>query len=80
MNELHNMIKEHAETEHFSGTIMVKRDGESFLELAFGSADRSEERENTLDTRFGIASGCKLFTAVAICQLIEKERLLFIRQ
>jgi CubicO group peptidase (beta-lactamase class C family) len=77
LNELHNMIKEHAETEHFSGTVLVQRDGESFLELAFGSADRSEGRENTLDTRFGIASGCKLFTAVAICQLIEKGEVSF---
>ncbi len=32
---------------------------------------------NTTETRFGIASGCKLFTAIAICQLIQKGKLRF---
>ncbi|WP_034759711.1 serine hydrolase domain-containing protein [Rossellomorea vietnamensis] len=77
MNELHNLIKEHAETEQFSGSVMVKRDSESLLESAFGFADRSEGRKNNTDTRFGMASGCKLFTAVAICQLIEKGEVSF---
>jgi CubicO group peptidase (beta-lactamase class C family) len=28
-------------------------------------------------TRYGIASGCKLFTAIAICQLVEERKLSF---
>ncbi|WP_408015212.1 serine hydrolase domain-containing protein [Rossellomorea arthrocnemi] len=77
MKELHNKIKIHAEKEHFSGMVMVKRDDESLFESGFGYADRSEGRENTPGTRFGIASGCKLFTAVAICQLIERGMMSF---
>jgi CubicO group peptidase (beta-lactamase class C family) len=77
MKELHSMIKEHAEKEHFSGTVIVKRQDELLVETAFGHADRSEGRENSVDTRFGIASGCKLFTAIAICQLVEKKRVSF---
>ncbi|MCM3670697.1 serine hydrolase [Mesobacillus maritimus] len=45
--------------------------------MAKGYADRVEERKNQLDTKFGIASGSKIFTAVGICQLVEKGLLTF---
>ncbi|PFA67669.1 penicillin-binding protein [Bacillus sp. AFS015802] len=77
MKDLHIKIKEHAEKEGFSGTVIVKKQEELLVETAFGHADRSEGRSNSVDTRFGIASGCKLFTAVAICQLVEEERVSF---
>ncbi|MGE6375786.1 serine hydrolase domain-containing protein [Peribacillus muralis] len=60
----------------FSGTVLVK-DGEMVLDLNFGYADRSEQRKNNSTTRFGIASGCKLFTAIAICQLVEEGKFSF---
>ena len=37
-----------------------------------GYANQSECINNTIQTRFGIASGCKIFTAIGICQLVEK--------
>ena len=46
-------------------------------EQCHGYANRTEELPNRIDTRFGIASGCKLFTAIAICQLVEKGQLTF---
>ncbi|UOQ46395.1 beta-lactamase family protein [Halobacillus salinarum] len=55
----------------FSGVVYVKDDEEIRASSAFGFADRVEERPNTPDTRFGTASGCKLFTAIGICQLVE---------
>ncbi|WP_093212241.1 serine hydrolase domain-containing protein [Sediminibacillus albus] len=63
--------------EQFSGAVYVKQAGNVLIEQAFGFADRSEERLNTIDTRFGIASGCKLFTSIAVCQLVEKGVLSF---
>jgi CubicO group peptidase (beta-lactamase class C family) len=61
----------------FSGTIYVKDNNEVLLDTAFGYANRADEKLNTIDTRFGIASGCKLFTAIAICQLVEKGLITF---
>ncbi|MDO3410338.1 serine hydrolase [Saccharibacillus sp. CPCC 101409] len=64
----------------FSGVIRASRGAgveEAAAEKAFGFANRSERLRNTADTRFGIASGCKIFTAVAICQLIEQGKLSF---
>jgi CubicO group peptidase (beta-lactamase class C family) len=33
--------------------------------------------ELTYNSRYGIASGCKLFTAIAICQLVEEGKISF---
>lgn len=61
----------------FSGVIFVRESGETRLLRGFGYANKAEEIPNRPDTRFGIASGTKGFTAVAICQLVEQGRLSF---
>lgn len=62
---------------NFSGTALVKEDKEVLAELSYGYANRSEQLKNNTFTRYGIASGCKLFTAIAICQLVEAKKLSF---
>jgi CubicO group peptidase (beta-lactamase class C family) len=66
-------IEEHA----FSGVISIRQQGRVLYECAAGYADRSNKIENTLATRFGIASGSKFFTALAIGKLIEAHKLSF---
>lgn len=61
----------------FSGVIKISRNEEVLLEKAYGFADIANERANNIDTRFGIASGAKLFTAIAICKLIEEGKVKF---
>jgi CubicO group peptidase (beta-lactamase class C family) len=61
----------------FSGAVLVKNNGAVIYESAFGYSNRSERRENSLSTRFGIASGCKLFTAVGIGILVDEGKLNF---
>ncbi|WP_113929146.1 serine hydrolase [Bacillus sp. P14.5] len=70
-------IQEVIKNENYSGTVFIKKGEEVILEKAGGFADKSEERPNVITTRFGIASGCKIFTATAICQLVEKGLLGF---
>ncbi|MDN7246666.1 serine hydrolase [Planococcus shenhongbingii] len=70
-----NPISEGLENMDFSGVALLKK--EDVWSTAKGWADRSNERPNALDTRFGIASGCKIFTAVVICQLVEEGKLAF---
>ncbi|WP_374702522.1 serine hydrolase domain-containing protein [Bacillus sp. M6-12] len=65
-------IEKAIENVEFSGIAFVKEGTEVIYEGAAGFADRTEARLNRVNTRFGIASGCKLFTAIAICQLAEK--------
>ena len=49
----------------FSGVVAIERDGELWSE-AYGMADRAHGIANTIDHRFGIASGAKTFTAIAV--------------
>jgi CubicO group peptidase (beta-lactamase class C family) len=73
---LTNLNKLIEETQ-FSGAINIKRGDEVIIKAAAGYSNRSDELLNRVDTRFGIASGCKLFTAVAIAQLVERGLLSF---
>lgn len=56
----------------FSGVILIQENDEVVFKGAYGLANRSENIPNKINTKFGVASGCKLFTAVAICQLVER--------
>jgi CubicO group peptidase (beta-lactamase class C family) len=64
-----------AAADAFSGVILIARNGRSFLRRAYGRASIAYDRPVTLDTRFNTASIGKSFTAVAIGQLLDQERL-----
>ena len=70
-----NPISDGMEEMDFSGAVLWQK--EEPWSTAKGFADRANEWPNAVDTRFGIASGCKIFTAVAICQLAEEGKLAF---
>lgn len=59
----------------FSGVVRVERSGDLQLAKAYGLADRGHEIPNTVDTRFGIASGTKGLTALVVVSLIEEGSL-----
>jgi CubicO group peptidase (beta-lactamase class C family) len=56
----------------FSGVIFVRAGDEVILAEGYGMANRAEQISNTVQTRFGTASGAKTFTSAAICQMVEK--------
>ncbi len=58
----------------FSGVIMVREAGKVVYASAHGEANRADGIPNALNTRFATASGCKIFTAIAVMQLIEAGR------
>ena len=45
------------------------------FEKCCGFRNRSEKLANKKDTAFGIASGTKLFTGLAVCKLIDENKL-----
>jgi len=59
----------------FSGVVSIYQYGELLYQSGRGFRDRSNELNNNLATRFGIASGTKLFTALGIGTLIEQGKL-----
>jgi CubicO group peptidase (beta-lactamase class C family) len=69
------LVVELAQTDKFSGVVAIWQAGEPLLEQACGLAHRGWHIANTLETRFRLASVSKLFTAVAILQLLEQNKL-----
>jgi D-alanyl-D-alanine carboxypeptidase len=57
--------------DEFSGAVLVARHGRVLFGHAYGLADRKRRIPNTVRTRFRIGSMNKMFTAVAILQLVE---------
>ena len=74
-DQIDDVLERAARDAHFSGVCLVTRGSDIVYHRAFGLAHLGYGIPNTLSTRFDIASVTKLFTATAIMQLIEQERL-----
>ena len=72
---LERLLAEKGRGNRFSGVVLLQRDQEELFKQAYGYAVRSWKIKNRTDTRFRIASVSKMFTAVAILQLIERGSL-----
>ncbi|WP_330276587.1 beta-lactamase family protein [Lentzea sp. NBC_00516] len=59
----------------FSGVVRIDHAGEIEFAKAYGLANRAYGVPNTVDTRFGIASGGKGFTALTVLSLIREGAL-----
>ncbi len=68
-------FQKYAEENYFSGAGLVKKGDLTLFSGAHGYAHKGWEIKNTVSTKFDTASITKLFTAVAILQLIEKKLL-----
>jgi CubicO group peptidase (beta-lactamase class C family) len=56
----------------FSGAVLVAKDGAAVSSIAVGEADKSTGRKNTADTPINLGSTNKMFTGVAVAQLVEQ--------
>lgn len=74
---MQQIIMDETQRGSFSGVVLVQHHGETIYAKGHDLAYRAEARSNTIETRFGTASGTKTFTAVAICQLIEQGKFSF---
>ena len=68
-------LKRLADADVFSGVVVIARDGKPVFSQAHGYADREKKIRNTIDTPFLLASMNKLFTGLAIGQLVEQGKL-----
>ncbi|MEH6537999.1 MAG: serine hydrolase [Psychroserpens sp.] len=57
----------------FSGSVLVAKKGEIIFQEAYGESDRVTKTPNDIDTKFGIGSVTKQFTAMLIMQLVEEN-------
>jgi D-alanyl-D-alanine carboxypeptidase len=62
-------------TDAFSGALLIGHHGRVVLDQAWGMADNAKQIRNTTSTQFCLGSMNKMFTAVAILQLVEHGEL-----
>jgi CubicO group peptidase (beta-lactamase class C family) len=74
---INECIENWTDPEPFSGVVYMTGGDDVLFEGAYGLAIRSESIPNTITTRFQTASGCKAFTGVAVCRLVELGELGF---
>lgn len=67
-------LEQDAAAGRFAGAVLVAHKGKPVLNEAYGFADREQKVPNTLETRFRIGSMNKMFTAVAILQLVQSGK------
>lgn len=77
INKIEKLANAIDNIEDFSGSILVTEKGKVVFEKAYGLANIGFNVKNEVNTKYGIASGAKLFTAISICQLIDKGLLSF---
>ena len=75
--ELQSLLKKLADADVFSGTVLLARDGVPIFEGAYGTANKDFNAPNQIDTKFNLGSMNKMFTAVAVAQLVERGKLSF---
>ncbi|TDB82910.1 class A beta-lactamase-related serine hydrolase [Actinomadura sp. KC216] len=73
--EFDEFLARRAEQDQFSGTVLLAYRGDPVLTRSYGMADASRSIRNGRDTVFGLASLTKIFTALAVGQLVEEDKL-----
>jgi CubicO group peptidase (beta-lactamase class C family) len=71
MSDLESALDAAVAESRFTGVVRVDRDGDVLFERAYGLADRARTVVNRVDSQFGIASGLKGMTALAVVSLVE---------
>jgi CubicO group peptidase (beta-lactamase class C family) len=66
-----------AAEDKFSGAVLLARGDSPFFVKAYGLANKKENIANRADTKFNLGSMPKMFTAIAIAQLVEAGKLSF---
>lgn len=75
VRELQRYLRKQVADGHFSGVVLVAKDGKPLYHEVFGIANRDTDTPNRLDTNFNLGSANKNFTAIAIGQLVEEGKL-----
>ncbi|HMG34279.1 MAG TPA: serine hydrolase domain-containing protein [Blastocatellia bacterium] len=75
--ELDAFVRKLVDADLFSGTVLLAKDGVPIFKGAYGIANKDFNVPNRIDTKFNLGSMNKMFTAVAIAQLVERGKLSF---
>ncbi|MDQ4123219.1 MAG: beta-lactamase family protein [Acidobacteriota bacterium] len=75
VSELDAFMQKLNKADVFSGMVLLAKDGTVIFNKAYGEANKDFGVPNRTDTKFNLASLNKMFTSIAIAQLVEKGKL-----
>ncbi|MFX1255532.1 MAG: serine hydrolase domain-containing protein [Promethearchaeota archaeon] len=75
--ELGDYLQAQTTADRFSGAVLIAKQGKPIFKEAYGLASKRFNVPNRIDTKFNIGSINKIFTKIAITQLVEKGKLDF---
>lgn len=75
LQELSAWIDKQAAEDKFSGAVLIAKNGQPVFQKAVGLANKETKTPNRTDTKFNLGSINKIFTQIAINQLIEQGKL-----
>ncbi len=75
VRELDAFMRKLSAADVFSGVVLLAKDGRVLFGKAYGEANKDFGIPNQTDTKFNLASLNKMFTSVAIAQLVEQGKL-----
>jgi D-alanyl-D-alanine carboxypeptidase len=68
-------LSHYAESDRFSGAVLIARQGRVLFQQARGFANRETRTPNDLNSQFRFGSMGKMFTIIAIAQLLEQGKI-----
>jgi CubicO group peptidase (beta-lactamase class C family) len=71
VEQLRAYMERLARRDVFSGAVLLAKGGKPLFSGAYGEANKDFGVKNTIDTKFNLGSMNKMFTSVAIMQLVE---------
>ena len=75
INEIERHVAKAAADDRFSGVALIAKGDRVIFNKAYGLADKANNIPNKLDTKFNLGSMNKMFTSVAIAQLVQAGKL-----
>jgi CubicO group peptidase (beta-lactamase class C family) len=73
--DIDNLIEDLAKKDVFSGTVLIAKGEKIIYQKAVGFSNQTKNTKNNIETKFCVGSMNKMFTSVAIAQLVEKNKL-----
>jgi len=73
--EIEKHIQADVDSDQFSGAVLIAKGDRILLSKAYGLADKEKKIPNQTDTKFNLGSMNKMFTSVAIAQLVQAGKL-----
>ena len=77
IKEIDRQAAHHNDKNDFSGVVLIAKNDKIIFNKAYGLADQTFKAPNDTATRFNLGSMNKMFTAIAIGQLIQAGKLSF---